>query len=55
MSTVGGNRKVGSHRDGVLVAAEFGAQRLQPVLPAGSDDDAVAAGHELTGELLADT
>jgi hypothetical protein len=38
----------------MLVAAQFRAQLFQPVFPAGSDDDAVAAGHELTGELLAD-
>ena len=47
------NREIGTNRDGVLVAAQLRAQRLQPVLPAGSDDDAVAAGHELTGELFA--
>ena len=37
-----------------FVAAQLRTQLLQPVLPAGGDDDAVAAGHELTGELFAD-
>ncbi|BBY07136.1 hypothetical protein MNVI_24540 [Mycobacterium noviomagense] len=46
--------QIGTDRDGVLVAAEFGTQLLQPVFPAGSDDDAVTAGHELTGEFFAD-
>ena len=38
---------------GVLVAAQLRTQLLQPVRPAGSDDDAITTGHELTGELFA--
>ena len=52
---VRGHREIGADRDGVLVAAELRAQALQPVFPSGGDDDAVAAGHQLTGELFADT
>jgi hypothetical protein len=48
------DREVGTNRDGVLVTAQFHAQLLQPVFPTCSDDDAVAAGHELPGELFAD-
>ena len=47
-----GNRKIGTHCDGVLVAAQLRTQLLQPVLPAGSDDDAVTAGHEFDGRIV---
>jgi hypothetical protein len=48
------NREISTNRHGVLVAAQFRAQLFQPVFPAGSDDDAVATGYELTGELFTD-
>jgi len=37
----------------VLAAAQLRTQLLQPVRPAGSDDDTVTTRHELTSELFA--
>jgi hypothetical protein len=51
--TVLPNCEIGAYGDGVLAAAQLRTQLLQPVRPAGSDDDTVTTRHELTSELFA--
>ncbi|ORW65103.1 hypothetical protein AWC23_24420 [Mycobacterium saskatchewanense] len=48
------NREIGAYGDSVRVTAQLRAQLFQPVLPAGGDDHAVAAGHKLPGEFFTD-